>query len=104
MNSILGTLAICLVTITLGATPAGAQDINIYVYGEDGTTFGPSAHGEGHRRHMRGQGKHHRDGHGMHRGHGQHGQGRGSDDGEASTHRGYWLLTLGFFVGLAKWK
>jgi len=87
MNTMLGAIAFSLVTIAIGIAPAGAQDINIYVYGEEGTTFGPGAHGEGHGRQMRGQGKHHRDGHGMHRGHRHHGQGRGSDHGEASTHR-----------------
>ena len=35
MKTILGATALCLVMITAGATPAGAQDINISVSGDD---------------------------------------------------------------------
>lgn len=84
MKAILGATALCLVMITAGAAPAGAQDINIYVYGEEGATFGRGPHGEGRGPHMRGRGEHH----GMHRGHGHHGSGRESDREEGWAHRG----------------
>ena len=88
MNTMLGAIAFSLFTITVGIAPAGAQDINIYVHGEEGTTFGHGSDGEGHDQHMRGRGEHHRGGHGMHHGRGHHGLGPGPDHGKAGTHHG----------------
>ena len=87
--------ALILDMITAGATPAGAQDINIYVYGDEGAKFGPRSNGEGRGRHMRGQGRHYREGHGEHGDHGHHSSGRRSDREEgwapaAGTPAGSW--------------
>ncbi len=89
MKTILGATALCLVMITAGATPAGAQDINIYVFGDEGAKFGPRSNGEGRGRHMRGQGRHYREGHGEHGDHGHHSSGRRSDREEGWAHRGW---------------
>ncbi len=88
MKTILGATALCLVMITAGATPAGAQDINIYVNGDEGATLGYEPNGEGRGRHMRGQGERHRQDYAMRRGHGHHGADRKSDRDEGWTHRG----------------
>lgn len=88
MKTILGATALCLTMIMAGATPAGAQDINIYVDGDEGAKFGPGSNGEGRGRHMCGQGGHYREGHRRHGGHGHHGWGRGSDREEGWAHRG----------------
>lgn len=80
MKAILGATALCLV-IAVGTTTAGAQDINIYVYGEDGATLAPGRHGEGHARQMREAMEHRRGDHGMHRRHGHHDMDRASHHG-----------------------
>ena len=71
MRTVLCATALSLL-IAAGAAPAAAQDINIYVYGEDGAELGSAPRGKGHGRHMRERGEHH----GMHGGHGQQGIGR----------------------------
>ena len=88
MKTLLGATALCLTMITAGATPAGAQDTNIYVYGDEGAKFGAGSSGEGRGRHMRGQGRHYREDPGKHGGHGHHSWGRGSDREEGWAHRG----------------
>ena len=89
MKAILGATALGLV-IAASTTTAGAQDINIYVYGEDGATFGPGRHGEGHARHMREAMEHHRGDHGMHRRRGHHDMGHASHHGrEHGRKRGH---------------
>jgi Ca2+-binding EF-hand superfamily protein len=56
MKTILGATALCLVTIAAGAEPAAAQDINIYVSGEEGATVGPAARWDDRGPHMRSRG------------------------------------------------
>jgi hypothetical protein len=75
MKAILGATSLCLGVITMSVAPAMAQDINIYVYGEEGAILGSGPHAEGRGRHMRDRSEHHRGDHGMHHGRGHHGSG-----------------------------
>jgi len=45
LKTILGASALCLAMIPISTTPAAAQDINIYVHGEDGPQVGPGPQG-----------------------------------------------------------
>jgi len=82
MKTILGATALCLVTIAAGSAPAGAQDINIYVSGQDGATFEPGLHRGDRGPHMRSRDADECMHPQMRHGHGHHGMGRGPGHGE----------------------
>lgn len=87
MKAILGATALGLVMLGAGAAPAAADDINIYIQGDEGVKVGPGPHGEGHGRHM-GRGKAHRMHHDRHGDGGHHGHGHGRDGHKGRAHGG----------------
>lgn len=86
MKTILGATALCLITIAAGAAPTAAQDINIYVYGQEGATVGRAPQGEGRGPHMRSRGAGDCMHHMMRDGHGHHGRDCGAGRKERRVH------------------
>lgn len=74
MKAVFGATALSLAMIVAGAAPAAADDINIYISGDEDAKVGPGPHGKG-RGAEPGHGTHHRMHHDSHYG-GAHHRGR----------------------------